>query len=287
MNKFELKNRSLGTFIGLIVGDALGTTLEFQKRDSHPMHTEIKGGGVFNLPLGGWTDDTCMALAVADALITDKNYNAETVAQNFLNWYQNGAYSFNQKCFDIGRTTAQALRKYKANSTTPYHGLTDADSSGNGGIMRLAPIFTFFHANQELGQRAAIDQSLITHASLLCKEYAKKSSQIVYSAFRSERHSDFEKFQHLKRDEVKSTGYVVDTYEAACWAIAQTSSFEDALILAVNLAGDADTVGAVTGMFAGAIYGLSNIPIRWRDSLILSKELHNTAELLFETGTQF
>jgi len=87
-------------------------------------------------------------------------------------------------------------------------------------------------------------------------------------------------YKSLSRDFIRSSGYVIDTLEAAMWAVYSTNSFEDALVLAVNLGEDSDTVGAVTGQLAGALYGYSNIPIRWLDNLAWHSRIVDTADKL-------
>lgn len=277
------KDKAIGCMLGAVIGDALGATLEFSQRDIHPTVDTLVGGGVFDLPKGGWTDDTSMSLAIADSLISSKCFNPREVQDNFVAWKNDEKFSYDDRgCFDIGITTYEALYKYEEDNTTPFTGLTSKMSSGNGSIMRLSPIFTFYANDRVSGTGVAVEQSNLTHANALCLEYCKKCSEVVYDAFTGKLHTDILSQQHVHRDEVWSDGFVVNTYNASCWAISQTTNFKDALILAVNLAGDADTVGAVTGMFAGALYGLKGIPEDWVNDLVMSSDIVKTAEELFD-----
>lgn len=281
-NTPDLHSRAIGTFIGLVVGDALGTTLEFSSRDAHTV-TEMVGGGPFDLLPGGWTDDSSMAIAIGESLAQEREWNPIRTMEEFILWAEEGKYSHTGDCFDIGRATYAALDRYVRDPISPYCGSTAEQSAGNGSIMRLAPIFTFYAVKslRDSGKSVAIDQSLLTHAHPDCLKYCGKCADVVYTAFEGKRHPDLEKFGARDRSEVDSSGYVVATYEAACWAVGSTDNFRDAVLAAVNLGGDADTVGAVAGMFAGALYGWDSIPKGWRESIQWSNCIHDLAERLW------
>ncbi len=274
-------NRLKGMFFGLAVGDALGTTLEFKYRDVHPPITEMEGGGPFNLQPGEWTDDTSLALALAQTLIDHSKggwatLNKIELLNNFTRWYKYGAFSHNDRCFDIGTTTRQALAKFIAsNGTNDNPASNDPFASGNGGIMRLAPVVVWAATHQppkyvapsEYAIHLAHQQSKTTHKSPEClytaRIMAKALMWAMYGAPKKKIRSMMTWDMPKSRDEVKSTGYVIDTWTAANWCVQETDNFKDALLLAVNLADDADTVGAVTGQLAGAIYGYDEIPEEW------------------------
>lgn len=107
-------DRARGALLGLAVGDALGTTLEFSRRDEHPHHAEMTGGGPFRLAPGQWTDDTSMALALAESLIAHGDLDARDLMDRFLSWWRDGEYSCTGHCFDIGSATRGALARYAA-----------------------------------------------------------------------------------------------------------------------------------------------------------------------------
>jgi ADP-ribosyl-[dinitrogen reductase] hydrolase len=270
-------DRAHGAFLGLAVGDAFGTTLEFSARDTQPLHTEMTGGGPFGLASGEWTDDTAMALALTDSLISCQGFGPQDLATRFVRWWQQGDYSCTGTCFDIGITTREALARF-VRTGDPYAGSTDPRTAGNGSLMRLAPVALFALHHAHLADELARDQSRITHAAPQAIEACVYFVQLLRDAILGQ--PDVLRprtwagdpviaaiaagsWRQKTRDEIRSSGYVVDTLEAAVWAIGTTTSVEDALILAVNLADDADTVGAVTGQLAGALYGASAIPERW------------------------
>jgi len=274
-----IRDRALGCLLGLAVGDALGTTLEFEPRDRHALHTGMTGGGPFRLDPGVWTDDTSMALALAESLVAFPAFSPRDVMDRFVRWFRHGEYSPTGRCFDIGITTRAALDRYCANGD-PFAGSSDPASAGNGSLMRLAPVPILCWREAERCRDLAARQSRTTHAAPqsidACVWFADLLRQAISGADRyvilgAQTFAGDPAiaalaaggFRGKPRAAIRSSGYVVHTLEAALWAVEQTASFEEALILAVNLADDADTVGAVTGQLAGALYGAGAIPPRW------------------------
>lgn len=293
---------ALGAFIGLAVGDALGTTLEFSRRDEQAHISDMVGGGPFNLDPGQWTDDTAMALALADSLLARPRLDPGDLMGRFSKWYLQGTYSCTGQCFDIGHTTREAIGTY-LRTGEPVAGPTDEKSAGNGSLMRLAPVaLRFWHSLDTMLATATL-QSQVTHGATAaidaCRAFGLMLSCAISgvpkahvlnprppyrSAIESEPVAKVLAGSWHRRDraDIKSTGYVVDTLEAALWSVGTTSSFEHALLRAVNLGDDADTVGAVTGQLAGAIYGVSAIPDGWKEKLAWGARLYDTAWRLIE-----
>ena len=137
-----MRNLSGGALGGLAVGDSLGTTMEFSERGRHPHHTEMVGGGPFRLGAGVWTDDTSMALALAESLLAKGGFDPRDLMERFVRWYREGAYSATGTCFDIGVTTAAALKRFERTGD-PCAGEMREDMAGNGSVMRLAPVALF------------------------------------------------------------------------------------------------------------------------------------------------
>lgn len=293
-------DRARGALLGLAVGDALGATLEFEPRDAHPHHTEMLGGGPYILAPGQWTDDTAMALALADSLLAAReqgapgDFNPRDLAERFVAWWRKGEYSCTGSCFDIGMTTAAALARFEQTGD-PYAGSSNPRDAGNGSVMRVAPVALFALDDAEAADRSARDQSLITHAAPQAVEACAFFVQLLRAAIQGQtdvlRPRDWAgdaairaiatgSWRSKPRSEIRSTGFVIDTLEAALWSIGSTDSFEDALVLAVNLGGDADTVGAVTGQLAGALYGACAIPERWFMPLAWRDRIAATADQL-------
>jgi ADP-ribosyl-[dinitrogen reductase] hydrolase len=289
-------DRARGALLGLAVGDALGTTLEFSERDEHPRHTEMTGGGPFRLKPGQWTDDTSMALALAESLIAHPYLDARDLMDRFTAWWRNGEYSCTGTCFDIGMATRDALARY-LKSGDPFAGSTDPYSAGNGSLMRLAPVALRALHDPAAARHLAVQQSRTTHAALQAVEACALLVDLLVGAIHgvpkakllAPRAWDGDaviatvakgSWRGRPRSKVRSSGYVVHTLEAALWAVEQTESFEDALVLAVNLADDADSVGAVTGQLAGALYGMSGIPARWLERLAWRERIVETADAL-------
>jgi ADP-ribosyl-[dinitrogen reductase] hydrolase len=291
-----LTDRSVGCLLGLAVGDALGSTLEFTKRDTKPLHTEMTGGGPYELKPGEWTDDTAMALALGESLVACGGFNPREVMDRFVAWWRDGVGSCTGTCFDIGIITSKALASYMGNGD-PYAGPTSFRSAGNGSLMRLAPAVLHGLSDAERIPALACEQSRLTHGAAeaveACAFFSVLLSEAIFGASKAEvlaprRWEDVASIANIAagsalgkdRDAVRSSAYVVDTLEAAIWSVSQTETFEDALILAVNLGDDADSVGAVTGQLAGALYGTSAIPERWLAPLAWRERITRLAEAL-------
>ena len=291
-----IRDRALGAFLGLAVGDAVGTTLEFRPRDAQPRLEDMVGGGPFDLPPGTWTDDTSMALALADSLAATGHdaVDCRDLMDRFVRWWRQGAYAPVGRCFDIGNTTSEALARYRETGD-PLAGSTEPRTAGNGSLMRLAPVALRFLQDRPRLIAAAADQSRTTHAAEeavdACRAFAELLADAIAGAPRAEllapRTFDGApaiarvlagSWRGRARDTISSSGYVVHTLEAAIWSVARTADFRGAVLLAANLADDADTVAAVAGQLAGALYGLSGIPepwlerVAWKDRLLAAAQ---------------
>lgn len=262
----SIEDRAVGALVGLAVGDALGTPVEFKRRGSFPPVTDMRGGGVFRLNPGEWTDDTSMALALGEALLEDPALADPAKAMNrWVNWYEWGMYSHNDRCFDIGNQTAAALSNWSINRRLLDR---DTEAAGNGSIMRLAPAVVANFNNVDLMLDVAQRQGDLTHRNPECRRIAAKLASLMAALIAGQGQEEIPAGIATRREaEVRSTGYVIDTFEAAVWAFAPRDGFKNILLRAVNLGDDADTVGAVTGQIAGAVYGLSGIPASWVEVL--------------------
>ena len=294
-----LRDRVRGALLGLAVGDALGTTLEFSTRDSLPHHIEMTGGGPFRLAPGQWTDDTAMALALADSLVAAPGFDPNDLMTRFVAWWRDGTYSCTSRCFDIGITTRQALARFERTGE-PFAGSADPDTAGNGSLMRLAPAALVALDDAREADRIARDQGRTTHGAVQAIEACAYFVQVLRGAIRGEVNSLTPitwrgdaavdaiargSWRGKTRDQIRASGYVIYTLEAALWAVGTTDSFEAALVAAVNLGEDADTVGAVTGQLAGALYGASAIPPRWLEPLAWRDRIAALADELQKAST--
>lgn len=288
MNSITLKERKLGSFWGLATGDALGAPLEFYPRDRVPVVREMISGGKFQLPAGTWTDDTSMALCLGHSLIHHPTLNSADLLKRFWAWASNNEYCSQDKAFGFGQNTLRTLMKFHQTGQLKADS-TGKRSDGNGSLMRFAPVAMIHHDNVEDTRRIARKQSLTTHASIKGADCCELLGMLLVHLFsglslsealNTTEHHDCvdswdDEVQDLvrgtwltkTRQEISSIGYVVHTLEAALWSVHHTTSFEEALILAVNLGHDADTVGAVAGQIAGALYGMQSIPARWIETL--------------------
>jgi len=257
------------------------------------------GGGPFRLKPGEWTDDTSMALCLADSLIeTNGQFDAVDLMQRFVRWRDKGENSVNERgCFDIGITTTEALNRWLRDQN-PYAGCVDPQSAGNGSLMRLAPVPIRFWNDDDRRCDVAKRQSRTTHAAPesidACAVYADIVADAIAGRPRSEilaaRTGPYAgKIQEIAsgswgrktRNQIGSSGYVAHSLEAALWCVASTADFQSAILKATNLGEDSDTTAAVAGQLAGALYGASGIPQGWLDMLARKDWIQERAAALF------
>lgn len=296
-----IRDRAVGSLLGLAVGDALGTTLEFSARDSRPRLIDMVGGGPFQLKPGQWTDDTSMALALADSLVSCDGLDEQDLMTRFVRWMDEGAYASNGRCFDIGMTVRGALTRFKQTGK-PISGSTDPMSAGNGSLMRLAPVAIRYRNDRETMRDVAARQSRTTHGAAeavdACAAFVELLADAIAGKPRTEvlRKRDelpwsgaigsimAGSWRGKTRQAIRSSGYVAHSLEAAIWCVGRTATFGDAVLLAANLCDDADTVAAITGQLAGAIYGMSGIPKRWIELIACRQKIEEAAAQLFEAS---
>jgi len=296
--------RFRGCLLGLSVGDAVGTTVEFRQRGTFEPLTDMVGGGPFLLLPGQWTDDTSMALCLATSLVERGGFDPVDQMNRYCRWADEGYLSSTGSRFDIGTTVADSLRRYQREGN-PYAGLPDPFLAGNGCIMRLAPIPMYFCPDLEAVERFAAASSRTTHgaeecidacrllARIICRALLGRSKDQVllgdaHSFCAGERITAIAcgSYWQKSEDEVQGSGYVVRSLEAALWAFARTDNFADAILLATNLGNDADTTAAVCGQVAGAFYGESGIPSHWLERLAFRTEITNLACQLSAASTE-
>jgi ADP-ribosyl-[dinitrogen reductase] hydrolase len=280
-----ISERIRGALVGLAIGDALGAPVEFKERGTFGHVSEMQPGGYFRLPAGAWTDDTAMALCLADSLLYNADLDPRDLLNRFLRWVDVNENTSTGRCLGIGQNTFVTLGQYRRTGNaiaSPVKGRSD----GNGSLMRVAPIACRHWLNRAKARRIARNQSYTTHASdfaaAACEAMTLLQCTLIAGAPWRQALADLHdlscpddiakvlrgSWQTKSIPEIRSSGYVVDTLEAALWAVDTTLTFEDAVVKAVNLGHDADTVGAVTGQLAGALYGIESIPLRWQDTLL-------------------
>ena len=290
--------RFRGCLLGLAVGDAVGTTVEFKRRGTFEPLTDMIGGGPFRLAPGQWTDDTSMALCLAASLLERGEFDPRDQMDRYCRWADEGYLSSTGRCFDIGNTVAAALRRYQREGNA-YAGSTDPNTAGNGCIMRLAPVAMRFFPDLDAAERLAADSSRTTHGAVECIEACRLFARIIGRALLGQAREDIlqadaglllsserisaiarASYQAKSAETIRGTGYVVESLEAALWSFASTDSFEEAILVAANLGDDADTTAAVCGQVAGAYYGERGIPPRWLDRLAMRSTIATMADQL-------
>lgn len=296
-----LSERYRGCLLGLACGDAVGTSVEFKPRGSFPALTDMVGGGPFNLKPGQWTDDTSMALCLAESLLTKNGFDAFDQMGRYLNWWQWGYLSSTGDCFDIGMTVREALTHYQETGN-PFAGSTDPFSAGNGSLMRLAPVVLFYFPDIDQIDVFSASSSRTTHAAPEAIECCQLFAELICRALQGASKSDLRHLGHRhfsepkvaaisggnylakSKSEIVGTGYCVASLEAALWCFHHTGSFEDAILQAANLGDDADTTAAIVGQLAGAFYGVQAIPGNWLAKLHMFDEIGAIADALLQAS---
>ncbi|MCU0974726.1 MAG: ADP-ribosylglycohydrolase family protein [Steroidobacteraceae bacterium] len=283
-----IQSRVRGSVLGLAAGDALGTTLEFKRPGDFAPVTDMIGGGPFGLKPGQWTDDTSMALCLAESLVECGGFVPLDQCKRYLRWWKEGHLSSTGQCFDIGNATRAALERFEW-SGEPFSGGTTERSAGNGSLMRLAPVPLFFRHDPPLAIQLAGESSRTTHALPVCVDACRYFAGLILGALAGldkatllaprfhpvagqwapgELHPEVEAvaggtFRVREPPMIRGSGHVVRALEAALWAFARTKDFPSGCLLAANLGEDADTTAAIHGQLAGAYYGVEGIPDAW------------------------
>ena len=291
---------------GLIIADAMGVPVEFTSREDRKLDpvTDMRGYGTYNQPEGTWSDDSSMAIATLVSIRDNGKIDYKDIMDRFHDWCMNGAYTPFDEVFDIGIATSRAIMKYSTGADPLQFGGETEWDNGNGSLMRILPVCLYIFEQQKdmkLSDDEAIDIihncSALTHAHLRSKiacgiyyflvkaildkdgELIERLQQGVDNAFKYYREStkseldnynriiSLSKFKDISENQIRSTGYVVYTLEAAIWCLVNTSSYEEVILKAVNLGDDTDTVAAITGGLAGLYYGYDNIPDKWKVKL--------------------
>lgn len=295
-------DRACGSLVGLACGDAVGTTVEFSPRGTFEPLTDLVGGGPFRLQPGQWTDDTSMALCLAESLLEREGFDAVDQLQRYVRWFRDGHLSSTGWCFDIGNTCRRALEAFQQTGS-PWSGPTDPMSAGNGSIMRLAPVVLAYYPDRDRARTFAGDSSRTTHGAAEAIDACCILSDILTSLLSGESKEDsilsarspetdsvrLERivagaYRGATQDEIHGTGYVVDCLEAALWCFWHSHNFEEAVLKAANLGGDADTTAAVCGQLAGAHWGHDAIPTPWIERLTMHEQIAGMARRLVEAA---
>ncbi|HEY5751207.1 MAG TPA: ADP-ribosylglycohydrolase family protein [Chryseolinea sp.] len=296
-------------FLGLAIGDALGVPVEFRSRSyfkAQPV-TDMLGYGTWNQPPGTWSDDSSLTFCLAESLV--QGYDLQDIGKKFVAWYSEGYWGAHHKLFDIGGATRASLSRIKDGEDARFSGELDEESNGNGSLMRMAPAPLYFcnEPDEVLFQRIQ-EISSITHGHfrsvLSCVIFSKvmiellkgvEKSKALQNAsafirdlsfknkFNANEMKNFDRIlsgriQRVEVDQIHSSGYVLNTLEAALWCFLRTDSYRDAVLKAVNLGEDTDTTACVTGALAGLYYGEQSLPEAWRKRLAREQDIVKLSE---------
>ena len=307
MSNATTLDRFRGCLLGLAAGDALGVTNEFKPPGTFEPIDEMVGGGPFGLEPGLWTDDTSMALCLATSLIEKGGFDAADQMERYVRWWKEGYLSSTGQCFDIGNTVRAALTRF-LNTGEPYAGSSHPRSAGNGSLMRLAPVPMYFANDAAEAIERSAESSRTTHQALEAVDACRYFGCLLFGALNgvdkdtllsagycpvdghwqkrplADRIAEIANgsFKHREPPEIKGSGYVVQSLEAALWAFDRSQDFREGALLAVNLGDDADTTGAIYGQIAGAYYGVESTPAKWQDLITMNDEIVSMADSLYD-----
>ena len=296
-----MSNLNKDILLGTAIGDALGVPVEFEYRqvlEKNPV-VGMREYGTHNQPKGTWSDDSSLALCLAESLCN--GYNLNDIADKFIRWYYDGYCTPYGRVFDVGITTARAISNLQSGIKPNLAGMDRERDNGNGSLMRILPLVPYI-LNMEEEDRFRIigEVSSLTHrhprsilACIALCEFAIQyiDLQAVERAYQAMQQTilqllkkemfieedipferliglSYEEFKAIELKDIRSTGYVIDTLEASLWCVFNTTNYKDAVLKAVNLGDDTDTVGAITGGLAGIIYGYDTIPSEWLEVLV-------------------
>ena len=296
-------DRAVGALLGLACGDAVGTTLEFARPGTFAPIADMVGGGPFGLAPGQWTDDTSMALCLAESLVDTGGMDLDDQLRRYLHWYDHGHLSATGRCVDIGNATRAALERYRRTGEA-VPATVDDDAAANGSLMRLAPVPVRWHADPGEAAARSAAASRPTHPAPrpvdACRLLGAMVAGLVGGASFDEVTADgFWRWGALHPEvaalaaggwrgteppEVQGTGYRIDALEAALWAVGGADDFAAAVLRAANLGDDADTTAAIAGQLAGARWGASGIPTRWRATVTAGERITSLAQRLYQAG---
>lgn len=297
------ENKIYGGLFGFCVGDALGVPVEFSTREERKKDPikEMRAYGTYHQPFGTWSDDTSLTICLIDAI--NRGYSIKGVAENFADFYKKGCFTPYGEVFDIGNSTRGSIIKICAGKNPIECGGRTETDNGNGSLMRILPIAFYGKkfSEQEL-IKLTEEVSSLTHAhkrsKLACIFYVELAIQIILGYEKeealdrtiafienncayiySDELSNFgrilsKEIVNVAEDEIKSTGYVIDTLEAVLWVFFHTDGYRDTILKAINLGGDTDTIAAIVGGIAGIYYGLNDIPKEWLQSIAKKEELY-------------
>ena len=285
----------------------MGAAHEFKPPGSFKPVTDMVGGGPFDLKAGEWTDDTSMALCLAESLIECKGFDPLDQLNRYDKWYREGYMSVIGRCFDIGNTTRRSIEVYERTGA-PYSNLSQPELSGNGSLMRLAPVPMAYANHPEKSVEYSVKSSRTTHPAieavdscayfgglivgalngvdkdtLLSRRWSPLGSTWPENVFcKSVEEITNGSFKQKHPPLIQGSGYVVRCLEAALWAFNHSSNFKKGCLLAVNLGDDTDTTAAVYGQIAGAYYGVGSIPDGWLGKLAWQEKILSYSRELLE-----
>jgi ADP-ribosyl-[dinitrogen reductase] hydrolase len=279
-----LRGRFLGSLVGLAIGDAVAAATQYKRRSSFTPVGDLLGGGPFDLPRGGWSDDTAMTLCLAESLLACNGFDARDQVQRFIRWQQEGHLSATGQCVGITANTARALAMSKWRRQV-FPGSHDPDQLDVEPLSRVAAPVMFSFATPELAVQYAADAARTTCQAPIVLDACRTLARVLHAALEGKSKADvLAAGPHLGESAGRSNGTAPAALASAIWAFATTDNFRDAVLKAANVGGNSDVVAAICGQIAGAFYGVGAVPGAWRNSLMHKDVIENFADRLLQVA---
>ncbi|MDA3907001.1 MAG: ADP-ribosylglycohydrolase family protein [Bacteroidales bacterium] len=302
------QSKITASVLGFVIGDALGVPVEFFVRETIRQDPvlSMRGYGTHGQLPGTWSDDSSLVFCLMESLI--RKYNLTDISKTMVQWLYEGYWTPFGKVFDVGLSTKKAISKIRRGLSPTETGGFGIYDNGNGGLMRILPLVFFLKPfNKQEKFQIIKEVSSITHSHsvsiigaqlyVLLGQYIleghsiidsyKKSSKEMFEYYKNSEYKKsllcykrllFQNIGSLSVDKIKSSGYIVDTLEAVFWSLLNSDSYKKAVLLAVNLGEDTDTIGALTGGLAGLKYGYGQIPEIWINQLARKNDIKDLIE---------
>jgi ADP-ribosyl-[dinitrogen reductase] hydrolase len=280
-----LRERFLGTMFGLAIGDAVAAATQFRRPGTFNPVGDMLGGGPFDLPRGAWTDDTAMALCLAESLLERDGFDARDQVQRYSRWQQDGYLTSTGQCVGITASTARSLALAKWRRGMVFPGSHDPEQLDPEPLSRIASIALFYFASLESTQQQAIDSSRITCQAPAVLDACRRLSRVLNAALAGQSKAKIlAEGGPINEAASQANNTAAAALNGALWAFSSTDNFRDAVLRAANVGGNSDVVATVVGQIAGAHYGASAIPASWRSGLTQKDLIEGISDRLLAHG---
>jgi ADP-ribosyl-[dinitrogen reductase] hydrolase len=279
-----LRDRFIGALYGLAVGDAVAAATQYRRPGSFSPVGDMVGGGPFDLPRGAWSDDTAMALCLAESLLECNGFDARDQVQRYGRWQQEGYLSCTGQCVGITANTARSLAMARWRRVV-FAGSHDPEQLDPEPLSRIAPVVLYFFASLDDVVQQASDSARTTCQAPAVLECCRRLARAIHAGLSGLPKSKMlAEIQPNGESATHANTTAATALAGAFWAFSTTDNYRDAVLRAANVGGNSDVVASVCGQLAGAHYGMSAIPPPWRNGLMQKDLIEGYADRLLAHG---